>query len=133
MTAAATTVLLVDDDDGVRAILRHVLRAAGYQVILANSGADALRQLAEHARPVDIVMSDMMMPGMSGRDLAARVRADHPGVAVVLMSGYAADHLNEDDPAWKDTAFIQKPFDRHTILTVLGDLMAKRTAPTPQA
>jgi signal transduction histidine kinase len=113
---ASGRVLLVDDDAQVRRLTERMLRHAGYDVHAVGSGPDALAELRRTS--FDILLTDMVMPGMSGRDLAREVARDHPRTRIVFMSGY---HPGTPIPAWQ---FIAKPFDRQTLLAKLGDLQA---------
>jgi two-component system cell cycle sensor histidine kinase/response regulator CckA len=97
------TVLVVDDDSAVRHYLRRVLEQCGLEVLEAAGGEDALRRAAEHSRPLDLVVTDIVMPQMSGRELVRRLSAPHPGVPVLFLSGYFADAPRGD-------AFLTKPF-----------------------
>ena len=89
--AASGTILLVEDDDSLRRLTRRTLERTGYRVLEARCGSEAIA-LAETG-PVDLLMTDLHMPGMSGRDVAARITARHPALRVLFVSGYAADAL----------------------------------------
>jgi CheY-like chemotaxis protein len=84
---APQTVLVVDDEAGLRTLARVILEDAGYEVLEAASGREALETIANDP-PVDILLTDIVMPGLSGAELAARVRAEVPEIAVVYMSGH---------------------------------------------
>ena len=107
------TVLLVDDDDAVRRLTERMLKAGGYSVLSAASGPDALA-LARTSR-FDILLTDMVMPGMSGRELAREISGTYADVRIVYMSGY---NPGMPIPA---SQFLSKPFDRNSLLTTLGD------------
>src|SRR5690606_29117548 len=85
------TVLLVEDDDTVRALTRRVLSRQGYRVIEARNGAEALRIAEPAEESIDIVISDLVMPELGGRQLVERLRAIRPTIPVLLMSGYTED------------------------------------------
>jgi two-component system cell cycle sensor histidine kinase/response regulator CckA len=95
------TILLVEDEDAVRAVNARALTARGYTVLEAESGVEALRVLAEHDGPVDLVVSDVVMPEMDGPTLLGELRQLYPGLKVVFVSGYAEDafakHLPEGE------------------------------------
>ena len=112
-TVAGGRVLLVDDDDQVRRLTERMLRFAGYHVASASCGVDALALARRES--FDILLTDMVMPGMSGRDLARDAMREHPQMRVVFMSGYSAT-----PPA--DWQFISKPFDRQHLLAKIGSL-----------
>ena len=107
-------VLLVDDDDQLRRLTERMLRNAGYHVVSAASGPAALAEARRQT--FDILLTDLVMPGMSGRDLARELIAEHPNVRVVFMSGY---NSNVSMPDWQ---FIAKPFDRQILLAKIGNV-----------
>jgi CheY-like chemotaxis protein len=83
------TVLIVEDDDAVRAVTRRALARFGYTVLIAAGGEEALRVAREHAGKIDLLLTDVMMPGMNGVEVAARISEISPGIRVFYMSGYA--------------------------------------------
>ena len=87
------TILVVDDDPWVRVLVRDVLASDGYRVLEAVDGQDAIRVAAEHPGPIHLLLSDVVMPGMNGCDLAAGLVALLPGLKVVYMSAYDRDYL----------------------------------------
>jgi PAS domain S-box-containing protein len=114
------TVLLVEDEELVRRLLEDVLQRAGFAVLTAASGAEAL-ELAQSAR-IDVVVTDLAMPGMDGRELGERLRALHPDVPLAYMSGYAAGRTRERiDPA---APFLQKPFTPAQLVELVRSLLA---------
>jgi CheY-like chemotaxis protein len=106
------TVLLVEDEAEVRRVVRRVLETDGYDVLEAGCGADALSLIDQHRGPIDLVLSDIVMPEMNGRELATKVLERRPGCRVLLMSGYFDDGANEgEETAISDRLpFLQKPF-----------------------
>jgi CheY-like chemotaxis protein len=102
------TVLVVEDEDAVREFAVESLQRHGYQVIAAPSGEEALKVASAHDGTIHLLLSDVVMPGMKGPELATRLRALRPGLRVLLMSGYAADVVTSDD--LKDAALVPKPF-----------------------
>jgi PAS domain S-box-containing protein len=104
------TVLLVEDEEIVRAVARRVLEQAGYTVLEADTGEAALQRLAGHTGSVDLVVSDVVMPQMSGRELVEELKAAWPNVRPLLMSGYTDDAIVRHGILSAETAFIQKPF-----------------------
>ena len=125
------TILVVDDDEWVRVLARDVLAAEGYRVIEAADGQDAIRVAAEHAGPIHLLLTDVMMPGMNGCELAAGLGALLPGLKIMFMSAYDRDSLvarglNPGGPV------ITKPFTieylTRRVQMVLGDRRA--SAPT---
>jgi len=103
------TILVVDDDDGLRDMTCQVLRRQRYHVLEASTGQQALQLAAECAGPIHLLFTDVVMPGIDGRQLAGQLRRLHPAMKVLLVSGYADDMVSRDgvEPG---TAFLQKPF-----------------------
>ena len=106
--AGVKTVLVVEDEDVVRGLVRQVLEGAGFEVLVARNGEEAFALAAEHH--VDVLLSDLMMPNLGGQEVAARLRASHPELRVVYMSGYAESGLFSDGALPPGTAFLEKPF-----------------------
>jgi len=112
----AETVLVVEDDVGVRGVARRVLERNGYTVLEAGHGAEALRCVAERPDAVDLVLTDVRMPGIDGRELARRLRADHPTLRVMLMSGYSSEGGETGD-----LPFLPKPFTPAALLVAVRE------------
>jgi len=106
------TILLVEDDDIVRNLTGRVLTSLGYRVLAARGGENALRIMEDRRGDIDLVLTDIVMPGMSGRELFERVGALHPGVKVIYMSGYSDDEAGKGDDAEPEAGFLRKPFSR---------------------
>jgi CheY-like chemotaxis protein len=103
-------VLLVEDQEDVLALTREALELAGYTVLEASSGPEALRLVAEAGGPPDLLVTDVVLPGMSGRELAEHLLAAHPGLKVLYMSGYTEDAVTRHGILGPSVQFIQKPF-----------------------
>ena len=103
------TVLLVEDEDAVRVLAREVLRRHGYVVLEARHGLDAVRVAEQHQDAIHLMITDVVMPHMSGRDLAIRLTAARPDMKVLFISGYT-DHAVVHRDLTPGTAFLQKPF-----------------------
>jgi two-component system cell cycle sensor histidine kinase/response regulator CckA len=104
------TVLLVEDEAGVRALTRHVLAGCGYAVLEAADGAEAVRLAAGHGGPIHLLVTDVVMPGTGGRAVAEQVAASHPRVRVLYMSGYTDDAVVRHGVLQEGVNFLQKPF-----------------------
>jgi PAS domain S-box-containing protein len=127
---AATTVdhregviLLVDDEPAVREVGRRALAAAGYTVIACGGGEEALVQLGQFDGKVDVLVTDIVMPGIHGPELARRVRASHPGLGVVFTSGFAADGPKTRGAVLAGAIFLPKPFTIVAVVEAVGDAM----------
>jgi two-component system, cell cycle sensor histidine kinase and response regulator CckA len=107
------TVLLFEDEDAVRALAREVLRRNGYVVLEARHGLDALRLAERHPDPIHLLVTDVVMPHMSGRELAERLAPVRPKMRVLFMSGYT-DHAAMHRHLTPGAAFLQKPFTPET-------------------
>jgi two-component system, cell cycle sensor histidine kinase and response regulator CckA len=104
------TILLVEDEGSVRAFTGAVLRLQGYAVLEAADGEEAARMAAAHPGPIDLLVTDVVMPGAGGRQVAERLAAARPGVRVLYLSGYTDDAVVRHGVLAADTAFLQKPF-----------------------
>jgi PAS domain S-box-containing protein len=122
------TVLLVEDEGSVRAFAGLVLRGAGYTVLEAGDGAEAERVAAGHPGPIDLLVTDVVMPGMSGRELAGRLSAAHRGLKVLFMSGYTDDAVVRHGILEENVNFLQKPFTRVVLARTVRDAL---DAPVP--
>jgi CheY-like chemotaxis protein len=105
----AETILLVEDEREVRALARDILKARGYTVLEASDGTDALQISERHPGTIHLVLTDLVMPGMSGRELVSRLTILRPGVAVLYMSGYTDDAMAHHDVLDPPVAFLLKP------------------------
>ncbi len=112
------TILVVEDEAGIRALVRKILRRQGYVVLEASNGDDALKICAGHKGKIDLLVTDVMMPRMSGRELADRLTALRPDLRVLYVSGYTDDAMLGSGSFPSGTAFLQKPF-------TLGSLLGK--------
>ncbi len=125
--SGSETVLLVEDEDGVRKLIRSVLEGAGYSVLDARSGAEALALCEIYPEVIHLVVTDVVMPEMSGGELANRLAALRPDAKLLFMSGYT-DHAMVDH--WEltpETAFLQKPFAPSTLVAKVRQILDSRT------
>jgi len=109
-TGGSETILLVEDEESVRELVRDTLTNKGYKVMEAKNGEAGLRVSEEHPGAIDMLITDVVMPGMSGRELAKRVSAARPDVKVLFLSGYTEDAIIHEGVLEPGTAFLQKPF-----------------------
>jgi two-component system, cell cycle sensor histidine kinase and response regulator CckA len=104
------TVLVVEDESSVRQLVSGVLRRCGYTVLVADDGFDALRASEGRDAPIHLLLTDVVMPGMSGRRLADRIAAQRPGIRILYMSGYSEHAIIHHGVVGLGTDFIEKPF-----------------------
>ena len=119
------TVLVVEDEDAVRLIVRRVLRDQGYAILEARDGNEALRVCAQKGDTIDLVLSDVIMPGMGGRELSRALAASRPGLPILFMSGYNDGELagSGTDLA---TPVLAKPFTAETLATQVREALDRR-------
>jgi CheY-like chemotaxis protein len=122
------TVLLVDDDAQVSAAARRALERAGYTVLAASDGAQGLRIATEQQGRVDLLVTDMVMPGMGGRELARQVTSVRPEVRVLFTSGYTAEAMNQQAILEPGDAFLGKPFTPDALLRRVSDVLRSNGA-----
>lgn len=121
--AGSETILLVEDEESVRELVRETLEAKGYRVIEANNGEAALGLAEKLSQPVDVLITDVVMPGMSGRELSARLSASFPMTKVLYLSGYTEDAIVHEGVLEPGTAFLQKPFTLHALARKLREVL----------
>jgi two-component system cell cycle sensor histidine kinase/response regulator CckA len=120
----AKRILVVDDEEGIRTLVRKVLERQGFQVSEAESGAAALGLLEREGAAYDLLISDMMMPGMDGRTLAGRVSQLRPGIRILFISGYTDDAEVQSGRLPAGTAFLPKPFQHSALVDAVNRLLA---------
>ncbi len=123
------TVLLVEDDEMFLELLAEVLEAHGYTVLSAGEATAALALTDGDPRRVDLLISDMVMPGMSGTELARRLLEEHPGMGVVLMSGYTDEAVEDRGVLEVGGVFLQKPFSTKEFARTVREVLDRREAP----
>jgi PAS domain S-box-containing protein len=120
------TILLVEDDPAVRSTVRRLLERHGYRILEASNGQDALRLVTARHAEIDLVLSDMVMPGMGGTELAGRVRALSPVLPVLLMTGYTEEAITRAGERPLDEQIIEKPFTLNTMLEKIQIALATK-------
>lgn len=121
------TVLLVEDEPGVLMLARGVLKSYGYQVLEAKSGVDALRVWAQYDTRINLLLTDMVMPGgMSGHDLAKKLRNEKRDLKVIYTSGYSMETLGQDFSLGKGMLFLKKPYNPQTLAQMVRDCLDAR-------
>ncbi len=105
------TILVVDDEPALLELIRVVLRINGYRVLEASSGRDALRLIESSPVPIHLLLTDVRMPGMNGRELAERAQQCTPGIKVLLISGYTEEADFYDWASAAGVVFLPKPFN----------------------
>jgi two-component system cell cycle sensor histidine kinase/response regulator CckA len=119
------TILIAEDEPALRALTREVLEEHGYAVIEAGSGDGALRRAEEHSGVIDLLLTDVVMPRMSGRELADRLAQQRPGLRVMFMSGYTDDAVVRHGVLAPSAAFIQKPFGPESLLAKIREVLER--------
>lgn len=117
------TVMVVEDNDMVRDLAVRVLLHLGYRVLAAESGAECLRMLGDHSGPLDLLLTDVVMPEMNGKVLFEQVSARFPHVKVLYMSGYAEDVIAHRGVLDEDVNFIQKPFSLQSLAAKVREVL----------
>ena len=107
------TILVVEDNPQVLDLTITILKEQGYKVLAADNAASALKKLDGHTGPLDLLLTDVVMPSMNGRELYEKVAAQYPGLRVLYMSGYTDDVVDHHGVLDQDVQFIQKPFSIH--------------------
>ena len=119
------TILLVEDETDVRALAREFLGSRGYRVLEAQDGREALRISSSHAGEIDLLVTDVVMPGMSGRELAEQLAELRPQMKVLYVSGYTAEAIGHHGILDPGTEFLQKPFSREALARKLREVLDK--------
>lgn len=121
---APPTILLVEDEEGVRAVLNELLTGLGFSVLQAANGAEAVDLARGHPGVIDLVVTDMVMPVMSGQELARSLAEVRPGVRILYMSAFASNIYSPSALANALADYISKPFDLETFVGKVRELLA---------
>jgi len=117
------TVLAVDDDPVMLELVEDLLTPLGYKVLSAASGEEALEMMALKQEKIDLLLTDVMLPGIKGQDLAKQMQLNCPDVNVLFMSGYLCPSMAYSDTGPRFEAFIQKPFAPNSLLRKMRKLL----------
>jgi DNA-binding response OmpR family regulator len=120
------TVLLIEDDATLRDLLCEILEAAGYTVLVADSGATALRIAEEYSGAIPLIVTDVIMPGLSGRQAAETVKAARSEVDILFISGYTSEAIAKHGVLEPGAKFLSKPFTTEDLLRKVRDVLDGR-------
>jgi CheY-like chemotaxis protein len=123
------TVLIVEDEDGIRELVRRMLADAGYAVLEARNGKDALAAALRHHGPIDLLVTDVVMPGMGGGELARAMKERRPDAAVLYISGYADNEMLSRGVNRDEEPVLNKPFTGDELLHLVRGLLDKTHLP----
>jgi PAS domain S-box-containing protein len=124
---AGEQILIVEDDPQVRAVTRRALQGAGYAVYEAITGLAATNFITSHPGEIDLIVSDVVMPGVNGRELADQLQVTHPDMPILFMSGYPGSEIDRRGLKVARASFIQKPFTPDALVAVVSEILARRS------
>ena len=119
--AGKETILIVEDEEAVRSLMRTALEQNGYRVLIAADGVEALKLISSHSGPLDLLVTDLLMPGMNGAELGRKVKDRLPGIGVLYVSGYAEEMRQSGEI--DESSFVQKPFAPQSLLRKVRDML----------
>jgi DNA-binding NtrC family response regulator len=117
-------ILLVEDDETIRTMTTMMLEEMGYSVYPAGTPQEAISFCEDTGIALDVILSDVIMPGMSGKEMMERIELIRPGIKVLYMSGYSSDIISQRGVLEADMHFIQKPFDMKALNAKINDVLA---------
>jgi len=120
------TILVVEDEPEVRELIREILVGKGYSVILAGGGDEAVLLAGDFKEPIHLLVTDVVMPGMNGRELAYRISAARQGIKVIFMSGYTDDVISHHGVLGDGIEFLEKPFSPETMVNKIREVLDAR-------
>jgi CheY-like chemotaxis protein len=120
---SSPTVLLVDDQEPLRSLIRNYLETAGCVVLEAGDSAEAILLASDSARPIDLLLTDIRMPGMNGRELAELLRRSRPEISVLYMTGDPGRVFTPQEVEASNELFLFKPFDRQMFLQKVRNIL----------
>jgi PAS domain S-box-containing protein len=122
------TILVAEDEPSLLTLVRDILQSHGYAVLEANDGEEALALSRRHRGAIDLLLTDVVMPGMGGKDLAGEIARERPDTAVVYMSGYMGDAYKQKWPLQPGCFLLMKPFSREDLCRTIGEALESRAA-----
>jgi two-component system cell cycle sensor histidine kinase/response regulator CckA len=122
------TILLVEDEECVRQLIRETLQCKGYKILEADRGDTALRIAAGHAGRIDLLISDVVLPGMAGKELGSKLLANNPNTKVLYLSGYTEEAIIHQGMLDAGVAFLQKPFMLQALARKVRDVLNTKPA-----
>ncbi len=132
-TGGGETVLLVEDETAVRELVGATLREKGYTVVEAGNGAEGLRLAHQHDGKIDLVLTDVIMPVMGGKEMADALRTSRPETKVLFTSGYAENSLGHHGVLWPGIKFLQKPYPTATLARKVREVLDEEPIPNSKA
>jgi CheY-like chemotaxis protein len=122
------TILLVEDEPSVRELARRILHSRGYNVLVAMDGPSAIEMVEHSQQHIDLLLTDVIMPGLNGQDVAERVRALRPDIRVLFMSGYNEEAVLRDGVLAAGAAFLEKPFSPSELLNRVRRILQTKSS-----
>jgi len=113
----------VEDEPGIRGLVRKILRREGYEVLEAGTAEEATAIASDHAEPIDLLLTDVMLPGMGGRGLAEQIGAEHADLKVVYISGFTEDETVRAGQFPPGSKFLQKPFTLSALVSTVREAL----------
>ncbi|HXB54642.1 MAG TPA: response regulator [Vicinamibacteria bacterium] len=125
-TGEMVTVLLVEDEESLRELIREILQANGYEVLEAEDPTKAIETVANYEGAIHLLLTDVLMPGMNGRALAQRVRERRPDIRILYMSGHTEDSIAQSGLVEPGALLISKPFTQESLARKLREALGPR-------
>jgi CheY-like chemotaxis protein len=130
-TGGTETILVVEDEVAVRELVAEVLVSSGYQVIMASDGQDAVAQFMAHRDDINLILMDMIMPRLSGKEASDQILQHDPRARIIFISGYTMDFIRQRDLVDERTELIMKPVQPFELLRKIRELLDRESTSTP--